>query len=60
MEVAVAEVVGREITQYVANIYRYYVAYWLASEKDCSTSEMSGGENVPRKLVRGHPGQLRV
>jgi membrane-bound lytic murein transglycosylase MltF len=32
VEVAVAKVVGRETTQYVANIYKYYVAYRLASE----------------------------
>jgi membrane-bound lytic murein transglycosylase MltF len=31
VEVAVAKVVGRETTQYVANIYKYYVAYKLAS-----------------------------
>jgi len=30
VEVAVAKVVGRETTQYVANIYKYYVAYRLA------------------------------
>jgi membrane-bound lytic murein transglycosylase MltF len=32
VEVATAKVVGRETTQYVANIYKYYVAYRLASE----------------------------
>ncbi len=31
VEVAVAKVVGRETTQYVANIYKYYVAYKLAA-----------------------------
>ncbi len=30
VEVAVAKVVGRETTQYVANIYKYYVAYGMA------------------------------
>jgi membrane-bound lytic murein transglycosylase MltF len=30
VEVAVAKVVGRETTQYVANIYKYYVCYRLA------------------------------
>jgi membrane-bound lytic murein transglycosylase MltF len=30
VEVAVAKVVGRETTQYVANIYKYYIAYRLA------------------------------
>jgi membrane-bound lytic murein transglycosylase MltF len=32
VEVAVAKVVGRETTQYVANIYKYFVAYRLARE----------------------------
>lgn len=32
VEVAVAKVVGRETTQYVANIYKYYVAYQLVQE----------------------------
>ena len=32
VEVAVAKVVGRETTQYVANIYKYYLAYRMASE----------------------------
>ena len=30
VEVATAKLVGRETTQYVANIYKYYVAYRLA------------------------------
>jgi membrane-bound lytic murein transglycosylase MltF len=32
VEVAVAKVVGRETTQYVANIYKYYLAYRMAGE----------------------------
>ena len=32
VEVAVAKRVGRETTQYVANIYKYYLAYRMASE----------------------------
>ena len=31
VEVATAKLVGRETTQYVANIYKYYVAYRLAA-----------------------------
>ena len=31
VEVATAKVVGRETTQYVANIYKYYVAYRMAA-----------------------------
>jgi membrane-bound lytic murein transglycosylase MltF len=32
VEVAVAKVVGRETTQYVANVYKYYVTYRLAGD----------------------------
>jgi membrane-bound lytic murein transglycosylase MltF len=32
VEVAVAKVVGRETTQYVANIYKYYLAYRMAAQ----------------------------
>jgi membrane-bound lytic murein transglycosylase MltF len=32
VEIAVAKVVGRETTQYVANVYKYYVCYRLAGE----------------------------
>jgi membrane-bound lytic murein transglycosylase MltF len=32
VEVSVAKVVGRETTQYVANIYKYYVAYRMAGQ----------------------------
>jgi membrane-bound lytic murein transglycosylase MltF len=32
VEVAAAKVIGRETTQYVANIYKYYVSYRLAGE----------------------------
>jgi len=31
VEVATAKVVGRETTQYVANVYKYYLAYRMAS-----------------------------
>jgi len=34
VEVTVAREVGREPVQYVANIYKYYVAYRLISERD--------------------------
>ena len=33
VEHAAAEIVGRETVQYVANIYKYYVAYRLANER---------------------------
>jgi membrane-bound lytic murein transglycosylase MltF len=32
VEVAAAKLVGRETTQYVANIYKYYLAYRLADQ----------------------------
>ncbi len=32
VEVAAARVIGRETTQYVANIYKYYVCYRLAGD----------------------------
>ena len=32
VEVATAKLVGRETTQYVANIYKYYVAYRMAAQ----------------------------
>jgi membrane-bound lytic murein transglycosylase MltF len=32
VEVATAKLVGRETTQYVANVYKYYVAYHMASQ----------------------------
>jgi hypothetical protein len=31
VEVATAKLVGRETTQYVANIYKYYLAYRMAT-----------------------------
>ena len=31
VEVATAKLVGRETTQYVANIYKYYIAYRMAA-----------------------------
>jgi membrane-bound lytic murein transglycosylase MltF len=32
VEVATAKLVGRETTQYVANIYKYYIAYQMAAD----------------------------
>ena len=33
VELVAAEKVGREVTQYVGNIYKYYVAYRLVKEQ---------------------------
>ena len=34
VEIAAAQVVGRETVDYVANIYKYYVAYKLSQERE--------------------------
>jgi len=39
VEVAVAKVVGRETTQYVANIYKYYLAYRMARDTQARRQE---------------------
>jgi len=39
VEVAAAKVIGRETTQYVANIYKYYVCYRLAGETSLRRQE---------------------
>jgi membrane-bound lytic murein transglycosylase MltF len=38
VEVATAKLVGRETTQYVANIYKYYIAYRMASRMEARKS----------------------
>ena len=50
VEVAVAKVVGRETTQYVANIYKYYVAYRMAR------ATQTRKEIVKKKAMGGKPG----
>jgi membrane-bound lytic murein transglycosylase MltF len=39
VEVAAAKVIGRETTQYVANIYKYYVCYRMAGETNLRRQE---------------------
>ena len=39
VEVAAAKVIGRETTQYVANIYKYYVCYRLAGDTQLRRQE---------------------
>jgi hypothetical protein len=34
VEHAAADIVGRETVQYVSNIYKYYMAYRLATERN--------------------------
>jgi membrane-bound lytic murein transglycosylase MltF len=46
VEVAAAKLIGRETTQYVANIYKYYVTYRLARELVESRGE-AAKKNVP-------------
>ena len=43
VEHAAAEIVGRETVQYVANIYKYYVAYRLANERGEERSKAKQG-----------------
>jgi len=51
VEVAVGKVVGRETTQYVSNIYKYYVAYRLASAtlmgREAAVQKASGAKATP-------------
>jgi len=49
VEVAAAKVIGRETTQYVANIYKYYVCYRLAGETSLRRQEAAkkAGKNSP-------------
>jgi membrane-bound lytic murein transglycosylase MltF len=49
VEVATAKVVGRETTQYVANIYKYYLAYRMAAGTRDRRRE------AIRKAGAGHP-----
>ena len=41
VEVATAKLVGRETTQYVANIYKYYIAYRMAAQMKARASAPS-------------------
>ena len=43
VEHAAAEIVGRETVQYVSNIYKYYVAYRLANERNEERSKAKQG-----------------
>jgi membrane-bound lytic murein transglycosylase MltF len=49
VEVAAAKVIGRETTQYVANIYKYYVCYRLAGDtlRRRQEAEKKAGKNSP-------------
>ncbi len=54
VEVVAAESIGRETVQYVANIYKYYLAYQMYMEEQAEASEgqrRSGGQEI------GLPGQ---
>jgi len=41
-EIAAAKIIGRETVQYVANIYKYYVAYKLVHEKEEQKNKRTG------------------
>jgi membrane-bound lytic murein transglycosylase MltF len=47
VEVATAKLVGRETTQYVANIYKYYVAYRMAAQIAADKAERKGSGGAP-------------
>ena len=47
VEVATAKLAGRETTQYVANVYKYYVAYsmaWQTRERHLASRQERGGD----------------
>jgi membrane-bound lytic murein transglycosylase MltF len=46
VERVVSERIGRETVQYVSNIYRYYVAYRLVSEREAA--QVRAKESVTR------------
>jgi membrane-bound lytic murein transglycosylase MltF len=60
VEHAAAQVVGHETPQYVSNIYKYFIAYSLASEreasrraiKDESFSTRNDASSIPRQETR--------
>jgi membrane-bound lytic murein transglycosylase MltF len=43
VEHAAADIVGRETVDYVANIYKYYVAYRLISERRANRAQAKEG-----------------
>jgi hypothetical protein len=40
VEVGVAKLIGRETTQYVANIYKYYLSYKLVTDMNIKRREI--------------------
>jgi membrane-bound lytic murein transglycosylase MltF len=53
VERIVSERIGRETVQYVSNIYKYYVAYRLVTERD---QQRSRAKDAVKKIVGGGPG----
>ena len=49
VEVATAKLVGRETTQYVANIYKYYIAYRMAAQMVSARAERLGPREIPSR-----------
>jgi membrane-bound lytic murein transglycosylase MltF len=56
VEVATAKVVGRETTQYVANIYKYYITYRLAAQMKARPSEprLSASSFETHQALKNH------
>ncbi len=53
VERVVAERIGRETTQYVSNIYKYYIAYTLVQE-DVERDLKKAGGGAPKPAARNH------
>jgi membrane-bound lytic murein transglycosylase MltF len=49
VEQGAAEIVGQETVQYVSNIYKYYVAYLLLSERQAAVQATTQGAAAPAK-----------
>ena len=61
VEVATAKLVGRETTQYVANIYKYYVAYRMALQvrESRAKKEPVRAQRLKRRQSRTETGPVR-
>jgi membrane-bound lytic murein transglycosylase MltF len=49
VELVVAKRIGRETVQYVSNIYKYYLAYKMVTEKTGQRAGPPGEPKVPAK-----------
>ncbi len=49
VELVVAKRIGRETVQYVGNIYKYYLAYKMVTEKTEQRTQAARAAGVPAK-----------